>query len=49
MSDLRKMVQEDRGMEGRGAKMKGRRGRGEWQKENCKALREWRLRPVSPR
>lgn len=30
-------------------KMKERRGRGEWQRENCKALREWRLRPVSPR
>lgn len=30
-------------------KMKERRGWGEWQRKNCKALREWRLRPVSPR
>lgn len=47
MSDLRKMVKEDGGREVR--KMKERHGRGEWQRENCKALREWRLRPVSPR
>lgn len=26
-----------------------RDGGGEWQRKNCKALREWRLRPVSPR
>lgn len=51
MSDLRKMGKEDGGMEGGGEKKKKkeRRGWGEWQRKNCKALREWRLRPVSPR
>lgn len=50
MSDLRKMGKEDGGMEGGGEKkMKERRGWGEWQRKKTKALREWRLRPVSPR
>lgn len=43
MSDLRKMVEEDREMESVGRKKKRNRvrgGRGEWQGENCKALRE---------
>lgn len=35
-------------MEGGGEKYE-RSGWGEWQRENCKALREWRLRPVSSR
>lgn len=59
MSDLQKngrrgevRVGAGGGSDGGGeGKLKGRRRRrgGEWQWENCKALGEWRLRPVSPR